>query len=619
MREYKKKKIKIIALAALLLFPFVMTYLSTNFELDFFHGQDKGVHVIESKATEKIESNSAIIYDLDNIYVDKIRIVFNSENEESYLLKIDGYNDFDYNDYTERSVSSNSFISEETINIGKVVKRIELVDEDGDYNDLPELYIYNVSDFNLYYFFFFSMLSISVGYLGYNWLEKRLKLENAFLVVYICVTLTMIVSYPKIAHWTPDSEIHFQYAWRQSFLKTEQYSYSYYENIRVPYPTIPDTKETQKILDMELDNPSNTEYYSSVYKGIFTRYNYIDYYPASIGLFLGRTLRLPFTFTYMLGKITSALAIGLISYAAVKIAKKGKALVMTIALIPTSVFLAAQYSLDGLVNSCLLLASVLYINQMIDRRDKVTFGWTIAYLSMITIACLAKPVYAPLVLLPVVFKADKFVGIRQKNIYKLSLFFVFFTLMFILIIPVLNSVSAGVSDLRGGYTSAIGQLASLLTHPFYFVKMYVWTYISSFGDYIFAHDAFVGAYYQESLSGTFYLLLLIQYVILTFAGWELSEKIKNSSKLFLGLLISVVIMFIFGSMHLSFTPVGMDVINGVQIRYFTPLFLLISFVFAGNKVKLNFHRNNMNLVLISISTIAVFAFSYFVVLSTFCN
>ena len=63
--------------------------------------------------------------------------------------------------------------------------------------------------------------------------------------------------------------------------------------------------------------------------------------------------------------------------------------------------------------------------------------------------------------------------------------------------------------------------------------------------------------------------------------------LDKKSKTILGILIFLSIGCIWGSLYVSFTPVGSTTINGVQNRYFIPLIMPLLLLLMTNNVKVN--------------------------------
>ena len=69
-----------------------------------------------------------------------------------------------------------------------------------------------------------------------------------------------------------------------------------------------------------------------------------------------------------------------------------------------------------------------------------------------------------------------------------------------------------------------------------------------------------------------------------------------------------VMYLIWTALYLSFTPVGLGHINGVQARYYIPLLLLIATLSFNNKIKLKMTQKCYNVIIITMGIIVVWLF-----------
>ena len=85
---------------------------------------------------------------------------------------------------------------------------------------------------------------------------------------------------------------------------------------------------------------------------------------------IGMLLNFSFSNMYMLGKIGNLLFYVAIMFLAIRLAKKKKLFLVFIAMMPTSIYLAASYSYDAVVFACVTLGSVLWCNEMFYSQKK---------------------------------------------------------------------------------------------------------------------------------------------------------------------------------------------------------------------------------------------------------
>lgn len=85
---------------------------------------------------------------------------------------------------------------------------------------------------------------------------------------------------------------------------------------------------------------------------------------------------------------------------------------------------------------------------------------------------------------------------------------------------------------------------------------------------------------------------MIYFIVLCFVGLTQGAVVDKKTNLIKYkivdlFIILIVILLIWTSLYLSFTPVGANVIDGVQSRYYIPLFLPVFFMMWNNKFKIN--------------------------------
>ena len=172
---------------------------------------------------------------------------------------------------------------------------------------------------------------------------------------------------------------------------------------------------------------------------------------------------------------------------------------------------------------------------------------------------------------------------------------VFSLVMMTFILPTLTStvardLSLG-GDARGGDTNIVGQLISMLKHPWASVKLMVSniTNLDNFrnlgrvdkDNFFFGNLLFLNFGEMGVLPDKWCILLIPLLLMIGFTRDE--NRIQYSLKVWDVMVICVSIIatvaLIWMALYLSFTPVGDENIAGVQARYYMPLiYLLISLV-----------------------------------------
>ena len=187
------------------------------------------------------------------------------------------------------------------------------------------------------------------------------------------------------------------------------------------------------------------------------------------------------------------------------------------------------------------------------------------------------------------------------------------------ILLILNSlIGANYSgDLRGGDVSTIGQIKSVILHPFsYFNTLYIDNIFGKFVDYIISDGLLVNmAYLATDKIAWFTAILLMAFLTITDNYDYTNNKLKVNgfnikTKAFIAVVLLIIMSLIWTSLYVGFTPVGMDIINGVQPRYYIPILILIYLLFNTSKVKCEIKQTTYAIFTTSVSTYILFSSIY---------
>ncbi len=177
---------------------------------------------------------------------------------------------------------------------------------------------------------------------------------------------------------------------------------------------------------------------------------------------------------------------------------------------------------------------------------------------------------------------SKFESKKERNIYR----GIIVGCCVLVMLAVVFSAS-GMTDVRGGDTSVSGQISYILSNPLSFALMFIKEIVRYSIDYIFNGEGKINFNISGMRSGTTELVTVITLVCLVLCGRSV-EKTKEislkTSVVGLGL-IGIVICFIWGSMYLSYTPVGSGIIAGVQARHYMPFLFMFFMLLPLNKIK----------------------------------
>ncbi|MDO4264978.1 MAG: DUF2142 domain-containing protein [Eubacteriales bacterium] len=342
------------------------------------------------------------------------------------------------------------------------------------------------------------------------------------------------------------------------------------------------------------------------------------YLAMALSVKLAKGLSLSWPLILVCGRLANLVLYAALMFFAIRRTPVGKWLMLTIALFPQNVFLAATYSYDPFVTGCLMLFAACFLRALWDR-DFVRPGNLILMLAAGFLGCLPKAVYAPVILVALLLPKrffcstpsgdcrehafpEKRCGAAISRLYRAAVIVVFFILIASFILPTVVS-PAETGDLRGGETSEISQVGFILQKPFLYAWILLRQMISWIPQCFFAADSttfmghLVNGYTETKGYWQLYILLLIFAVLFdrrqAAAGenggngtWRTKEELRGFSageRLFIFLMTGAACVLIWTSMYVAFTEPGAREIAGVQGRYFIPLLYLLYLLLSVRK------------------------------------
>lgn len=362
--------------------------------------------------------------------------------------------------------------------------------------------------------------------------------------------------------------------------------------------------DNQAVVDQALDDMfhKGASYTDSTPKLSFEK---LAYLPGAIGLFLGRMFNFSFHNILVLGRIASLVLFALLCFLGIRKLKTGKMILIVLALLPTNVFLASNFSYDTWVTGFTILGLAWFFSE-VQQPNKILSirDWIIMLVAM-AVGMAPKAIYFPLILLLFFMPKSKFTSRRTLLIYRLS---VIATTLFVLatfLMPMLIN-GAGVGDTRGGSdVNSSGQIAYILNNPFEFGKMmikYIPTYLSmgNAQNYVTSF-AYLG-------DGYFYGILIVLLWLVSFTDRNEYDRFTTtvSHKIRTLLIALITVVCVASALYIAFTPVGFDTVNGCQARYLMPVIFPVLYVIGSHRIVNNINRNVYNTAVFTISGLILF-------------
>lgn len=586
MLENKTKKIVIPIIIVII--SIILELFLSNYKVFMLNDSQKGNHIINNNNIQIDEKNidgenliDIKINDIDS-YIKKLEVSYKANVNTSIVLNLKVSNDYNKIVEVQQPETILKDLNKSIINIDENVQSIVINNLNEKSVELLEFSYSNNYTFSIYRLLFF-VLTFMLCYIAFINRKKAFeKLHRTCFLTIISIGLLFIFGSPKIANMNFDEQVHVYLAFTNSYASEVSYSDAFYYVSESPGIMLPKSIEGNKELNKLLNSDQMAkETYTT--KSKFIKYNEMPYLVLSSGIKIANVLNLPFTFVFCFGKIMNLLAYATMASYAVKRSKCGKILVYVLALLPTTIYAASHYSLDAIVSGGVLLSICMFIGMYKEKNEKINMKDIIIFILPLIVACLAKAIYAPALLLLLLLPKTKFDNKRQCLLFKIAVCFMFIMMISSFLLPMLSGGIQG--DVRGGNTSVTEQLKLILSNPVGFAQMFYRNIIDTVYKYFFSYQIFNNFAYVPSGNNVYtviYVLVLLYAAFISGKDYIFIEK-KERLIIFLGVLVTI--CMVFGSMYLSFTEVGATEIAGVQARYFIPvLFPLILALVPRNQV-----------------------------------
>lgn len=432
--------------------------------------------------------------------------------------------------------------------------------------------------------------------------RTRPSTERFFLPLALSVGICIAVIPPAITNMTGDDQIHFSRACGVSYLVDPAFSEGdrllavaayHFEEL------MPDRSSSSiAAFDEKLEETKSRDivrhrgFIDAMAQTSTLSLSSFGYIPSAIGLWVGRLLHLPLADTFVLGRVFNMLFYVGVCYAAIRIIPTKKTLLAVVALIPTSILLASNYSYDAWQNALCLLAIAMTVREI--RQDGYVGSWNLVGLLVVYFLALApKAIYFPLIGLLILIPRKRFRSTAIWGIWLavIAAFSVFVIASFI--IPFAFQGAYG-NDMRGGEgVNSREQIAFILDNPSTFLLILLSEAFNVFLNPAIFYKATVHFSYSGNLATMVPFFNMVVPLILFFAaitdsGYPAQRAVRPKTKAWVTFLLLMSAALIITSLYVSYNEVGSIsyfeengaiTVGGVQERYILPmLFPLLAFV-----------------------------------------
>ena len=332
------------------------------------------------------------------------------------------------------------------------------------------------------------------------------------------------------------------------------------------------TKREQEINYQMMDVIEENEFYEEIDR-IELKPIKLAYLPSAIGFGFARGLKLPYNIAFCVGRWMNVWLLAICCILAMKRLKTGKIVVMMVALFPTNIYVAGNYTYDTWLLAFTIYGLSAFFSEFQTPNEKITVGRMLKIAIPMFLAVQPKLVYFPLTLICLFLPRKKFESLKHCWFYRLLILaaaFIPFIMVYMMSFG--SSTGEGVEDVRGGEgVNSYEQMQLIKTKPKFYVEV-MFNFLKNY----FAPSWFIPqglenlAYVGYSNFSYIYFLVTVPlFCLLDHEGTD-EDYFPWWSKIGAIVVLITIGLAAATSMYVAYTAVGADGVAGCQARYLLP-------------------------------------------------
>ena len=432
----------------------------------------------------------------------------------------------------------------------------------------------------------------------------RGNVEKTFLSLSLSIGILYIIAIPSMVRVTWDDESHFYTALEQSVIinvpiTPSLLEFRLSEPIGFQDPSKFFNSESYLNFLREMNSPEKNVVIDVVPKD-YSYFQYsIGHIPAGIMIFIGRNLNLPASAVFDMGRLGILLVFSFAVYAAIKRLSSGKHIMAIIALFPTVIFQATNYSIDSWVIALVMLGLAYFFYEIQHPDAIISKKSMIIMFSAFVLGLAPKAIYFLIMGLLYLMPKSKFENNKDYKRYIIVLTVLIAMVVGSFLIPFIVT-RGGDGDMRGSL--AVGpraQVMFILQNPLTYATI-VFNFFMDYFSFNNSRDYMTFFAYLGYVPNTTLIWLLLGFAVITDKN-PLDSHTTNIK-------YKIIVLFIFfatatlftTAMYISFTSVGALVPAGVQGRYILPLLFPLFFVIGSSKTRNELNKKIYSPVILSL-------------------
>ena len=431
------------------------------------------------------------------------------------------------------------------------------------------------------------------------------KQEKLFLLVAMAFGCYLCVCQPLTTRISLDDQIH--YALTLYVVQSHKAELSAADRVmtNIAFGEASLSEANRKAAIQELEQLDKAGQYTFEYRNSSLPL-LMGHIPMAVGIWTGKILKLPFAWTFILGRMGNLLVYVAVIYLSMRRLINGKLIVMSITLLPTALFLASNYSYDPWVTAFSALGCAYFMGALQRPEEKLGGFEAAVIMASFLLAIFPKANYFPLTLIPLLIPEEKFLDATQKRRFRICAVSVFAMSLAVCVLPMLVSAIAGgteaISDYRGGSDiNGVEQIRFILNHPVAYTRILLrffrWYFsFENSPEYttFFAYLGWTGRY----------ALPIVTIIAAVIVDCRKDDALSDNWKVRFGGAASAFMAMCFGitAIYITFNPVMSETIAGTQPRYLLPVLTPLYLLTCSNRKCFRSEKNGYGAVVCAICT-----------------
>ena len=405
---------------------------------------------------------------------------------------------------------------------------------------------------------FVAILGLTGIYYSY---KNENQLHKIGLVLIIIFGLIMVFLAPPMAF--PDEAVHFT---RAELISEGQlypeisdkgvYVNDYYFNMN-------QAQNSSTVLNANFNNPITD------HKGYWdhtTDTPFYSYILSALGILLAKILNLTEIWALYFARIANLLLYSLVAYFMIKTIPKFKLPLLIIATIPLCISQASSLSYDAFILTFSLIIITYFVKMYcgeINEKNLAIFFISILLISLI------KPPYIILSFLTLILPYEN----QKYKKYSLIISIILIIITILSISSIFTSLFA--QTVPTSTVSRAGQMQFIMSNPSILIDLGKNIIVSIPDLLIMKSNYFHYADFQGfKLFNILYIIAFIAFSLF----YKLDINLDKNKRIISAIIFLIIYIGVYGILYLQWTPVGSNVILGVQTRYFLPIIFLVPLI-----------------------------------------